>query len=72
MSYVIEKGVPIPTTATARAKYPFPKMEVGDSFLIATELQNRVAQAAFHYGKRNNVKLTLRKVADGVRVWRIA
>lgn len=66
----IEKGVPLP--AHGNTKHPFADMEVGDSFLASAESSQKVRSAAFNYGKYNNKKFTVRKTADGTRVWRTA
>jgi len=71
----IEKGVPLPGKGGAGGarKYPFPDMEVGDSFPIPQGLNERVGMAASQYGLRYHIKLSVRKTPDGsYRCWRIA
>lgn len=78
---IIEKGIPISTDSRGRpgSKYPFAKMEVGDSFqveFVAKERTHPPASAsAYLYGKRTKTKWTSRVTkVDGkhfVRVWRI-
>jgi len=65
----IEKGIPFP--AIRCRKYPFDKMEKGDSFFIATDKLNSVHNSASVWGRRHNMKFVVRKVDDGARVWRI-
>ncbi len=68
----IEKDIPLAHRVTT-SKYPFPQMQVGDSFytdLKATSLRS----LATHYAKRENgtVKFAVRIEGDGSRVWRVA
>ena len=65
MEFKIEKGIEVPQY---RAKYPFKKMEVGDSFFSETD----ACSSAYMYGKRNGKRFLIRKEGDGFRVWRIA
>jgi hypothetical protein len=75
MSILIEKNIPLP----GNHKYPWDKMNVGDSFFVPTEngksesqhVQN-VSGAAHKAAKKNGWKMTTRKVAGGARVWRLA
>lgn len=46
-------------------RWPFKKMKVGDSFIVPSSLVRSIYTAASKYGKRNNVKLVLRKGSDG-------
>jgi hypothetical protein len=53
-------------------KYPFGKMEVGDSFLTEASERQRVSSAANSYGKQHNCKFACRRTAEGgLRVWRV-
>jgi hypothetical protein len=63
----VEKNVPIPT------RYPFDKMDVGDSFIVSPEIaRSTVTVAAGRYGEKHNMKFTVRKYKDGAyRCWRI-
>lgn len=73
--YAIEKNVPVPPRNAAinekARKYPFPSMEVGDSF---TTEDTKVRGAAYQWGTVNGgKKFSVRKQGDGsFRVWRIA
>jgi hypothetical protein len=53
-------------------KYPFPEMEVGDSFHFQ-QRDSRVGTAAYAWGKANGgKKFSVRKQADGTyRCWRV-
>jgi hypothetical protein len=69
--YKIEKNVPIPK-GYARTKYPFSKMEVGDSFVVEDVNYNRVRQAAYSYSFRNDIKLSVKRGLDGkFHCWRV-
>lgn len=63
----IESGVPLPSSV----KYPFDKLEVGDSFLVPISKRTSTSSAATKYGQRTNTKFVIRKVDDNnIRVWR--
>ena len=81
----IEKNVPIPDKCPndgrgKKSKYPFEKMEVGDSFLH-DEPYSHAAQTRLHNAARNfknyhrdkfDWKFTVRKVeGNKIRVWRV-
>lgn len=81
----IEKDVPTPPfTGGAPRKYPFPDMEVGDSFTIPLSgtvgrrgmdtVASKVRCAACGFARRSGWKFTVRtERADGVvRCWRTA
>jgi hypothetical protein len=67
----IQKGIEIPLSA----KYPFPDMEVGDSFFIPANIAQTARMAAHQHGVRYGKKFCTRSVKEGkhkgVRVWRI-
>jgi hypothetical protein len=69
MDYIIESGVPLPPKAPRekQASYPFPLMDIGDSFAYRVGEHNRVSSAACLYGKRNGKRFAIR----GARVWRV-
>lgn len=62
----IEKGVPL---STLHCKYPFSKMEIGDSFVSQHQ---KVRGVASHHGHKHNMKFTVSKTGNGFRVWRVA
>ncbi len=66
-TYQIEKGVPAPD---APLRYPFPEMEVGDSFFTPGPRKS-MASAAFAYGAKTGRKFTTQRVDGGYRCWRI-
>lgn len=66
--FKIETGIPV-----KKNKYPFPEMDVGQSFFIATDLEARkIRRAATAYGSRTGKKFSTRKIKGGYRCWRIA
>lgn len=75
----IERGVPIPDIKRhSRRKYPFYRMEVGESVLIEGDdnVVRKASSAAMIYGKRNDKKFTSRTIRRegrliGCRIWRI-
>lgn len=69
--FAIEKNIPVPDWRV-RARYPFKDMQVGDSFLIPQGDRKKVYPAASAAGARHGKKFAVRKVDDGVRVWRVA
>lgn len=77
MSIKIEKGIDIPEKKVGKKrKYPFDKMEVGDSFLYDKEkysrkVLNKLNTCARVYGKSRDVKFSFRKQGDFLRCWRI-
>lgn len=72
MEYQIESGVPVPEARNGRSRYPFAKMEAGDTFVVPGDENKGVRSAAHSYGKRHGRTFTCRRQGDGtVRVWRI-
>lgn len=73
----IEKGLPVPKTATRTAKYPFKEMVLGDSFFVKDEvdakrMQQRVAAAACMFVRKNpGYKFKTQASPEGVRLWRV-
>jgi hypothetical protein len=72
--YVIEKGIPVaaPITARGASRFPFEKMEIGDSFLVTDLPRKLVWQSAYTAGKRLGRTFVTRKLAEGIRIWRVA
>ena len=70
----IEKNIPTPEgSGSGRpAKYPFTKMEVGDSVFIAGGRQGcNELNAAKVYANRTGKRFSSRTVDGGLRIWRI-
>lgn len=78
-AFEIEAGVEVPKAHKPRgrqAKYPWHKMEVGDSILVEGEAASaskcKAYSSANTWGARNGVKFTGRTVGERkVRIWRI-
>lgn len=78
--YKIQTGVPLPPRRTAQrfTKYPFADMLVGDSFLVPKteakgdlkKLMSRISAASAGAKQALGFKFALRKMPDGVRIWR--
>jgi hypothetical protein len=76
MKYRIEKNVPIPEgTGRGRpAKYPFAKMQVGDSFLVmgSPNEQSTAQKSAHSFAQINpKFKFVTRTLNHGLRIWRV-
>lgn len=72
--FKIEKNVEIPGGAGSvgvRNRYPFPDMEVGDSFFVPGEQGSKAGPAAHTWGRVHGRKFMTQKEGDGVRIWRI-
>jgi hypothetical protein len=68
----VDSDVPLPAE-TARERYPFPVMRVGDSFLLPDAGTAKNARsAAWMYSKRHGVKFSCRRLENGWRIWRVA
>lgn len=70
----IEKNIPIPRPNAERGKYPFHKMEIGDSFVVPIDSRGAVVAAGNCYKKKHGMRFTTRRTECGqfVRIWRIA
>jgi hypothetical protein len=67
--YQIEKGIPLPGNLNGRASvYPFPQMEVGDSFAFEPDRYNTVRRAATYWGGDHGVKFSVSTIHN--RCWR--
>ena len=73
MSFKIENHHVVPASVDGlgrREKYPWSKMEIGDSFFVEKGELRKIAGAACHAGRRANKKFIARVVEGGVRAWR--
>ena len=74
----IEKNIPAPSGygANVSGKYPWRKMDVGDSVFFDNEpdkTQSNPAAAARLFSRKNpEFKFATRSEGNGVRVWRVA
>ena len=77
--YKVEKGVKMERKRSASARFPFDKMEIGDSFFIPKGDQDPLTVGPTIYAASNSynkthgtkIKVAIRKDTDGVRVFRI-
>ncbi len=62
----VESGIPL------FERYPFARMNVGDSFLIPPgKSRQTVSISAHRYGKKHGMKFVTRKTPEGYRCWRV-
>lgn len=71
----IEKGVPMPEIRPGggrRPKYPWLKLEIGDSFILPIEKIkiHNARHLVQETEKRYNLKFVTEKTDAGLRVWR--
>lgn len=71
---LIDSNIPVPKKGPygAMLRYPFPNMSIGDSFRVENSQELSCRTAGCAYGKRHNMKFTVRKYEDAYRCWRIA
>ena len=70
----IEKNIQPPELTRGRpSKYPFSKMDVGDSvFFDGATIGGAEYKAAIGYGRSRGWKFCVRTSDGGLRVWRVA
>lgn len=69
--YEIEKGVLAPAGST-KAKYPFSKMEIGDSFAVPLAERLKVRNAVGQYKCRTQgFNYVTKTDGDSLRIWRV-
>lgn len=69
----LEDNVPMPVKRD-RVEWPYGKMGVGDSFLVAGDGKNLLVSVCARNkreGDKLGMRLTAKKVEGGVRVWRV-
>ena len=66
----IDKDIPRPLS-TKGSKYPFERMDLGDSFFVPGITSSHLSNGARQWGRHHNMKFVVRKEADGARVWRV-
>lgn len=73
MEYEIESGGEVPQDVwrPSRRKYPFPDMEVGQSFFAAGATTKQINGSMQRWKRVLGRRFAIRKVDGGVRVWRI-
>jgi len=65
----IEKNIPMPKP---HVKYPFRRMEVGDSITVPNDQANSAQTSARVFGKRMQRKFTVRREGELTRIWRVS
>jgi hypothetical protein len=76
-SFPIDRGIPLPKRQNGYHKYPFQRMKVGESFMVACadfetqQLMNSLTSCARWAGFKTGFKFAQRKIPGGVRVWRV-
>jgi hypothetical protein len=72
--FQIEKNIAAPKHigGGARPKYPFPEMEVGDSFFAPGITARGLSNATQWHANKTGKKFTCATEADGARCWRVA
>lgn len=73
-AFTIEHDIPMPeaTRNQRTTKYPFSKMNVGDSFTAAVKAESLVASARAWAKRQNNgFKFSVRPEGSGARLWRV-
>jgi hypothetical protein len=74
VNFKIEKGVPIPPRRGRKSKYPVASLKDGESFLVPTgsfKKAQSVVSTLYAAAKRVGIKVSVRIMNDGVRVWRV-
>jgi len=72
--FAIEKAVPPPASfgRGAKPKYPFARLEVGDSFFVPGMRARALSNAAQWHTQKTGAKFQCVTVDGGARCWRIA
>jgi hypothetical protein len=70
----IEKDVPLIGKAGSgrTEKYPWSKMEIGDSFFVPGMKLKNISNSGQNAQKSLGYKYAIRTVDGGVRIWRVA
>lgn len=65
----IDRDIPLPASRQEH-KYPFTRLEVGESFLAEGRSVSAITALARYYTKKLGFKYTCRSLPEGIRVWR--
>lgn len=74
VDFKVEKGVPIPPRRGRKSKYPVATLKDGESFLVPSgsfKKAQSVVSTLYAAAKRVGIKVSVRIMGDGVRVWRV-
>jgi hypothetical protein len=75
-AFKIESGVPLVRIGHNRGKYPFRRLKVGESFMVACgpnefkEQMNSLTSCSHWASYKTGFKFATRAVDGGIRVWR--
>lgn len=76
MQIEVESGIPAPTKPESIGRYPFDKLKVGNSFVVALDGRKSwgFIYAAINSAQRkHSIKLTTRLIdEENRRIWRVA
>jgi hypothetical protein len=78
VEFNVERGVPIPPKGYGKNIYPWRSMETGDSFMVpcpaiskeTERLFNTLTKCANNHRLKTGKRFTMRRVMEGIRVWR--
>jgi hypothetical protein len=73
-NFIIEKKIPIPKKCHP-LKYPFYKMDIGDSFLVEVKDKceiGAIRATCVYLFRKHRLKFITRSMGDKIRVWRVA
>ena len=65
----VTSKIPPPERRTRNSKYPFPRMQINDSFAFT---EPKIRAAAYQHGHRHRKKFICHVEDDGYRCWRVA
>jgi hypothetical protein len=66
----VQRGIPIPPKRQGRPdKFPWAVLQINDSFFVP---DTKTFAHFYRRTKKLGIKITCRRIGNGVRVWRIA
>ncbi len=69
MAYRVSRKIAVPATGAGRdPKYPFPELEIGESFEVTTTSEKNAARKRFYTRQQ---RIVTRSTDNGFRIWRI-
>jgi hypothetical protein len=69
----IDKDVPMPAKMADTLVWGFDQLDVGDSFELPSDLQDRCRSASGSYSRQHpGIRFAIRKESDHYRCWRIS
>lgn len=67
----IEKGVPIKAFRFSQNTELLKKMEIGDSIFFKEDNSSNIRNSFYSIAKRVGIKILVRRVEGGCRLWRV-